>query len=140
MNKLSSTFVGGLIAIMILFNGTLANVLGNYQSTVIVHFIGLIGIMVVLLVRKSKIKIHKSVPLYAYSAGVIGVLPILFNNISFTVLGVSITLALGLLGQSVTSIVVDHYGLFNLTVVKFNKRKLVGLTIIIIGIVIMTIY
>ena len=140
MNKLSSGFVGGLIAIMILFNGTLANAIGNYQSTVIVHLVGLIGIIIILVIRKSKVKIYKSVPLYAYSAGVIGVLPIIFNNISFTVLGVSITLALGLLGQSVTSLVVDHYGMFNMTVVKFNKRKLVGLTIIIIGIVVMTIY
>jgi len=140
MNKLTSGFVGGLIAIMILFNGTLSNAIGNYQSTVIVHLVGLIGIIMILIVRKSKVRFYKSVPLYAYSAGVIGVLPILFNNISFTVLGVSITLALGLLGQSLTSLVVDHYGLFNMTVVKFNKRKLVGLTIIIIGIVIMTIY
>ena len=140
MNKLSSGFVGGLIAIMILFNGTLSNAIGNYQSTVIVHFVGLIGIIMILIVGKSKIRFFKSVPLYAYSAGVIGVLPILFNNISFAVLGVSITLALGLLGQSLTSLVVDHYGLFNMTVVKFNKRKLVGLTIIIIGILIMTIY
>jgi len=140
MNKLSSGFVGGLIAIMILFNGTLSNAIGNYQSTVIVHLVGLIGIIMILIVGKSKIRFFKSVPLYAYSAGVIGVLPILFNNISFAVLGVSITLALGLLGQSLTSLVVDHYGLFNMTVVKFNKRKLVGLTIIIIGILIMTIY
>lgn len=140
MNKLSSAFVGGLIAVMILFNGTLSNAVGNYQSSVIVHLVGLIGLIVILVVRKAKIKIHKSVPLYAYSAGIIGVLPIIFSNISFTVLGVSITLALGLLGQSVTSIVVDHYGLFDMTVVKFNKKKLVGLTIITIGIGIMTIY
>lgn len=140
MNKLSSAFVGGLIAVMILFNGTLANAIGNYQSSVIIHTVGLIGIIMILVVRKAKIKFYKSVPLYAYSAGVIGVIPIICNNIGFNVLGVSITLALGLLGQSVSSIIVDHYGLFNMTVSKFNKRKLVGLVIIIIGIVIMTIY
>lgn len=140
MNKLSSAFVGGLIAVMILFNGTLANAIGNYQSSVIIHTVGLIGIIVILVVRKSKIRFYKSVPLYAYSAGVVGVIPIICNNIGFNVLGVSITLALGLLGQSVSSIIVDHYGLFNMTVSKFNKRKLVGLVIIIIGIVIMTIY
>lgn len=140
MNKLSSAFVGGLIAVMILFNGTLANAIGNYQSSVIIHIVGLIGIVMILVVSKSKIKFYKSVPLYAYSAGVVGVIPIICNNIGFNVLGVSITLALGLLGQSVSSIIVDHYGLFNMTVLKFNKKKLVGLVIIIIGIVIMTIY
>lgn len=140
MNKITSAFVGGLIAIMIMFNGTLSKGIGNFQSSVIVHLVGLIGLIIFLIIRKSKIKFYKSVPLYAYSAGVIGVLPILFNNISFAVLGVSITLALGLLGQSVASVVVDHYGFFDMTIVKFNKKKLVGLTVIIIGIGIMTIY
>ena len=67
-------------------------------------------------------------------------IPIICNNIGFNVLGVSITLALGLLGQSVSSIVIDHYGFLGMTVSKFNKKKLVGLIIIIIGIGIMTIF
>lgn len=140
MNKLTSAFVGGLIAIMILFNGTLANAIGNYQSTMIVHLVGLMGILMILFIRKTKIKFYKSVPLYAYSAGVIGVLPIIFNNIAFNVLGVSVTLSLGLLGQSLMSIVIDHYGMFSMPIVQFNKRKILGLIVIVLGIAIMTIY
>lgn len=138
MHKLTSAFVGGLIALMILFNATLASYTGNYQSSIVVHFIGLMGISMVLLFRKSKIKWHKSVPLYAYSAGFIGVMPIIFNNISFNVVGVSITLALGLLGQSISSVIIDHFGFFEMKIIKFNKRKLIGLMIIVIGIVIMS--
>ena len=140
MNKLTSVFVGGLISLMILLNATLASYTGNYQSSIIVHLVGLIGISMVLVFRKSKIKWHKSVPLYAYSAGFIGVMPIIFNNISFNVIGVSITLALGLLGQSISSVLIDHYGFFEMKIIKFNKRKLIGLMIIIIGIVIMSLY
>lgn len=140
MNKLASAFVGSLIAIMILLNGTLASATGNYLSSVIIHFIGLIGIVLILILKKSKFKLYSSVPKYAYTAGLIGVLPILFNNIGFSVLGVSITLTLGMIGQSITAIIVDHFGLFNMPVVKFNKKKILGLLIILAGMVLMTVY
>lgn len=140
MNKLSSACVGGLIALMILFNGTLANAVGNYQSSVIIHLIGLLGLGLILWVRKSKIKFSKAVPWYAYTAGLIGVVPILCNNIGFNVLGISLTLALGLFGQSLSSIVIDHYGFFGMTVVKFNNKKWLGLGLIVAGIVIMTVF
>ena len=140
MNKLSSAFVGSLIAIMIFLNGTLANALGNYTSSVIIHGIGLIGIVVILVIGRSKVKFYKSVPKYAYTAGIIGVMPIIFNNIGFGVLGVSLTLALGMFGQSITAIIVDHYGLLGMPVVKFNKKKLIGLLIIMSGMIVMTVF
>lgn len=140
MNKLSSAVVGGLIAVMVLLNGTLSNALGNYQSSILIHATGGLGILLILLVRKTGIRFYKEVPKYAYLAGVIGVVPIIANNIGFRVLGVSITLALGLLGQSLISIVIDHYGLFGMEVIKFHWKKLIGLTTIIIGIIVMTIY
>lgn len=140
MNKLSSAFVGGLIAVMILLNGTLGNAIGNYAASVLIHAVGLIGIILILVISKSKVKFYKSVPLYAYTAGLIGVMPIIFNNIGFNYLGVSLTLTLGMFGQSLTSIVVDHFGLLGMPVVKFNKKKIIGLAIITAGMIIMTIY
>jgi len=140
MNRLSSVLVGALIAVMILLNGTLAQAIGNYTAAVIIHLVGLIGIIIILRVKKSRIKYYKSVPKYAYTAGLIGVMPIIFNNIGFNVLGVSLTLALGMFGQSLASIVVDHYGLLGMPVVKFNQKKIVGLGIIMVGMVIMTVF
>lgn len=140
MNNLISTFIGGLIAIMIMFNGTLSNAYGNYTSTVIIHIVGLFSIVLVLLVSKSRIKISKGIPLYLYSAGVIGVFTVLFTNLSFSKLGVSITLALGLLGQSLSSIIIDHFGLLEMKVVKFEKKKYIGLVIIVFGIYVMTVF
>lgn len=140
MNNLISTFIGGSIAVMIMFNGTLSNAYGNYTSTVIIHIVGLFSIIIVLIISKSKIRIHNGIPLYLYSAGIIGVFTVLFTNLSFSNLGVSITLALGLLGQSVSSIVIDHFGLLQMKVVKFEKKKYIGLFIITFGIFVMTVY
>ncbi len=140
MNNLISAFIGALIAIMIMFNGTLSNSFGNYMSTIIIHIVGLFFIVLILILSKSKIKIDSEVPLYLYSAGAIGVFTVLFNNLSFSILGVSIPIALGLLGQSLTSIVIDHFGLLGMKTLKFDKKKYIGLLLIIIGIFIMTIF
>ncbi|ERI91081.1 hypothetical protein HMPREF1982_03446 [Clostridiales bacterium oral taxon 876 str. F0540] len=140
MNNLISAFIGTLIAVMIMINGTLSNALGNYTSTMIIHIIGLITIILVLLTSRQKLTITKSVPFYLYSAGAIGVFTVLFNNLTFSSLGVSLTLALGLLGQSVSSVVIDHFGLLGMKVMKYQKKKLIGLVFIISGIVIMAVF
>ncbi len=140
MYNLYSGLIGVLIAIMLVFNGVLASNIGNYSSTVIIHIIGLIGISFVLIINKAKFDYYKDIPLHLYSAGAIGVFTVLFNNISFNHLGVSLTLALALLGQSFASVVIDHYGLLGMEVVKFKRDKILGLILISLGIVIMSLY
>ena len=138
MNYFVSVFTGVILAIMVSLNGVVSNAAGNYASSVIIHFIGLIGIIFVLIFTKSKIKNLKGIPFYMFSGGLIGVLTVLFTNASSGVLGVSLTVSLTLLGQLVTSLVIDNFGYFNMPVVKFDKRKILGLVIIITGIYVMT--
>lgn len=140
MYSLYSAFIGMLITIMIGLNGTLSNLLGNYTSSIIVHFAGLSAVILVLFIKKNKVTFKRELPLYLYSAGAIGVLILLFNNVTFNAIGVSLTVALGLLGQSIASIVIDSYGLFNMKLVRFNKKKILGFMFISIGIIIMTFY
>ena len=118
----------------------LANNIGNYPSVIIIHIIGLIGISFILIINKVKLNLGKDIPIYLYSAGAIGVFTVSFNNLSFNHLGVSLTLALGLLGQSVASVVIDHFGLLGMKVIKFKKEKMLGLIIICLGIMTMTLY
>lgn len=54
MNYFISIFTGIILAIMISLNGQVSNIAGNYASSVIIHFIGLIGIILVLIFTKSK--------------------------------------------------------------------------------------
>ena len=140
MYKLYSGLIGVLISVMIAFNGILSNNIGNYPSVIVIHIIGLIGISFILIINKVKLNFGKNIPIYLYSAGAIGVFTVLFNNLSFNTLGVSLTLALGLLGQSVASVVIDHYGLLGMKVIKFKKEKMLGFIIISLGIMTMTLY
>jgi transporter family-2 protein len=123
-----------------MFNGVLSQNLGNYPASAIIHFLGLIIISLVLTVKRIRINLCRDIPLYLYIGGFLGVFTILFNNIGFSHLGASLTLALGLLGQTIASIVIDHFGLLGMEIVKFRKEKLAGLIAISLGIVIMTVY
>ncbi|RDY27846.1 DMT family transporter [Romboutsia weinsteinii] len=139
MNYIISIFTGVLLALMVSLNGTVGEVAGNYASSVIIHVIGLIGIIIVLIATKSKLQNLKGIPFYMYTGGLIGVLTVIFTNVSFSKLGASLTISVGLFGQLITSIIIDHFGLFNLPVNKFNKKKIIGFSIIILGIFVMTI-
>ncbi|MDF2880337.1 MAG: putative rane protein [Clostridiaceae bacterium] len=140
MYNILSAIMGALIAIMIMFNGTLSNSSGNYFSIIVIHLVGLFSIILVIMVSKSKLQVNKSLPLYLYSGGAIGVFTVLFNNLSFTALGVSLPLALGLLGQAISSIIIDHFGLLDMKTIPFRKDKIIGLLLVILGIFIMAIF
>ncbi len=139
MYNFLSLFTGVLITIMISFNGILSSYIGNYTSTLIIHIIGFIILTLVLLFKKYKIKLSKNIPIILYSAGVIGVFTVLFNTISFSALGASLTISLGLLGQTVSSLVIDSFGLMKMQKIEFQRKKIFGVSIIILGIVIMAV-
>lgn len=140
MYNLLSAFIGALITFMIFVNSTLSGQIDGYLASVVIHVVGLIGIVMILIVKKLKISFDKTIPLYLYSAGIIGVFTVLSNNLTFNKIGASLTLALGLFGQVVASILIDHFGIIGMKKIAFDKRKFIGLFIIVIGISVMTIF
>jgi len=133
---ITSLLMGILLAVMVTLNGKLSNQYGIYSATVIMHVIGFISILVILLVKREKpfIKLHNW---FLYLGGAIGVITIVFNNLAFGRISVSAILALGLLGQIVTGLLIDQFGFINMPKHSFKKQKSIGLLLIIIGIVIM---
>ena len=138
MYNFLSLLIGVTIAIMVAINGELSLGLGNYFSLVVIHLVGFIAILAVMLYKKIKISFRNGLPLYLYSAGAISIFTVMFNNLSYAALGVSIPVALGLLGQIITSLAFDHYGFLGMPKIHFHKEKLIGLLIIVVGISIMT--
>lgn len=140
MFNILSIFIGSLIALMTSFNGLLSTYTGNYLSSIIIHLVGLISVTCIICIKKSKLTFQKSLPLYLYSAGIIGVFTVLFNNFTFIPLGATLTMALGLFGQTISSIIIDHFGLLETKISKFNYQKFIGLGFIVLGLIIMIIY
>ena len=138
MYNFLSLLIGALVAIMVAFNGELSNGLGTYSSLVIIHLIGFVIILGILFYKRIKISFENSLPFYLYSAGAISVFTVMFNNLSYPVLGISLPVALGLLGQLIASLAFDHYGFLGVQKIKFENKKIFGLLIIVIGISIMT--
>lgn len=138
MNYIISILIGAMISLMCMFNGTLSDTYGNYTSSIMIHLVGLLLMIAILVIKKTKVNIKKDIPLYLYSAGAVGVFSVVLTNISFVNLGALSTMAIGLLGQSFISIIIDHFGILGMKENKFKCKKLIGLSIIIIGIFAMT--
>jgi len=64
---------------------------------------------------------------------------VIFNSYCFVKIGATLTLTLGLFGQMIFSAIVDHYGLFGMTKVPMNPKKMLGFTVVSAGVLLMTI-
>ena len=134
MTVFFSVLSGALIAAMILVNGDLGITLCNYHATAFVHLSGLAAISLVLAFRREPVRgTLCAAPWQNYLGGFVGILAVLGNNLSFAALGVSATLALGLLGQTAAALLVDSFGWFGAQKLKFDKRRLVGALLIAAG-------
>lgn len=130
---------GVMIALMISFNGLLAQQVGNNESLIIIHLVGLIGTSIIFLISRNKLKSIKGLPKFLFLGGAIGIFNVTLNNVCFDKLGVALTISLGLMGQLIASMFIDHFGLLGIKKNKINIRKLTGIAIMSIGIVVMII-
>ncbi|MCL1999193.1 MAG: DMT family transporter [Turicibacter sp.] len=126
---------GVVISVMIAVNGGLTGVYGLYLATAIIHATGLILISTIAWIKKDRVFVKH--PWFLYTGGFIGIVTIMSNNLAFGRISLSAILALGLLGQTITGIAVDQYGLLGMPKYSFNKSKLIGLILIIGGIAVM---
>lgn len=135
-----SILSGFIVSIMIAMNSDLSSAMGVYISTAFIHFSGLVIIVTILKSKKLSMKFDKNISFYWYSGGAMGILTTVFQNVTVSNLGVSKTLALGLFGQSVVSILIEHYGWFETSKKLVKKKQLIGIGLILSGIIVMFIY
>jgi transporter family-2 protein len=129
-----SVLAGILISVMVVINGQLTETYGIYSATVMIHVVGLLFISTLVAVKRKSLKPAKKLPFYFYLGGAVGVGTVVFNNMAFGHISISAILALGLLGQILTSLVVDQFGFFNMARHPFSARKLPGIALVIVGI------
>jgi transporter family-2 protein len=135
-----SILSGILLSIMIAMNSDLSSTIGVYYSVAFIHFIGLVIIIIIMRIKKISMKYQKNIHWYWYSGGAIGILTTVFQNLTVSNMGVSKTLALALFGQSMISIIIEHYGWFETPIKNVNKKQFLGIGLILSGIIIMFVY
>lgn len=125
------------VATLVAINGELTFVHGIHMSNLIIHIVGLVIVSFTALLRKERVFKIKGLPIILFLGGLIGYFTTLFNNMAIGRISVTAILALSLLGQAATSLVIDQFGFFDMPVRKFSFSKLMGLAVTCLGIVLL---
>ena len=128
---------GAILAIMVFLNGMQSSIIGPYMSTLIFHAIGFILIIIISIIKKNRLSNLKEIPFMFFLPGILSVITILLNNISIPKIGLTLAIGVTLFGQLVMSSLVDHFGLFGMPINRFMKEKILGFSIISLGIIVM---
>lgn len=104
--------ISGVInTVTVMQNGQLTAFYGSYSGTVLIHLTGLLAILLCTAFNRKALPARQKAPLWMYLGGVVGVGTVVFITSAYGGVGVTAITALGLLGQTLTSIFVDHFGL-----------------------------
>lgn len=137
MYDLLAILTGVIISVMVLLNGGLTQSYGTYLAAVIIHIVGVIFAITLCIIKKQKFNRKSQAPLWAYLGGAIGVLTTLFSNYAFGRITMTSIIALGLLGQSLTSVLLDAFGLLGSQKRPLNKFSIIGFLPAIAGVYLM---
>jgi len=137
MYQFLALLTGMLISVMVSVNGNLSGSFGVFYAAVIIHIAGVIFSFFLCLLRGEKLFRAADVPPWAYLGGVIGVLTTLFNNYSCAYISMTSIVALGLLGQCISSNILDAFGLFGMKKRPIRGSVWFGIALSCVGVVIM---
>lgn len=126
---LIAAFSGVAMAIQGSINSALGKVIGLWESTFIVHLVGLLVVSLLLFICKlgdgCLADIVKA-PWYSYLGGILGVIIIYSVVLSIPKVGVAPATTAIVLGQVLTAGLVDHLGLFGLNRIPFSLYNVLG--------------
>lgn len=125
---------GWLITLMVLFNGTLATYGTLLFSSWVPHATGTVVALILLAIAKPAKASIKRAPLWAYLGGVSGALTVVFTSAAVnSPLALSGTIAVGLAGQVVFSLIADMRGMFGMPKHNPTVRDMIALNFIVAG-------
>ena len=129
---------GGLIPLQSAVNAKLGQYLTHPLYATFVSFLGgLLGIIVLIICVHPPVPSKDSltqIPWYLYTGGLFGVVFVTTVLVLVPRVGVATMLATAITGQLIVSMLVDHYGWFGAPVHPISIHRLVGLTCLISGV------
>lgn len=132
-----SILAGTIIAAQNVFSTRISEKVGMWETTAVVHLIGLIFaiIMAYILGDGSYSNVSDVNKLYLL-AGAIGVIIIFSVMMGISTLGASFSIALMVISQLSFATVIDTFGLFGTEKIPFDITKLLGIVIMIAGVIV----
>jgi transporter family-2 protein len=126
---------GIAVALQGQFMGVMDRVLGTRESIFVTYAGGgLIITLLMLAFRGSHLKNWQAVPWYAFGTGILGL--IIVGSIGYVVprLGVAKGFTLIVASQFVIAALIDHFGFFGAGVRPLDLTRLLGLSLILLGV------
>lgn len=133
---------GGLLTLMVWFNGTLAVTGSLLFASWVPHVTGsILAIIVLLCLRPQKAKPATKIPWWAYLGGISGAVTVMLTSATMaTTLAISGTIALGLAGQMIFSLIADKWGMMGLPQRDPTRRDMIALALIMGGSIILVFF
>ena len=132
---------GAMLPVQAGFNHKMGRAIASPEyASFISFFIGTIGLFVYLLFIKQDLgTVSQSIsaPWYTWVAGILGAFYVTTIIIMTPRLGVALTFGLIVTGQMLLSILLDHFGLLGMPVRPINWLKVIGITCLIIGVIVL---
>jgi transporter family-2 protein len=130
------------LSVQVGMNSQLRRTLQNANSAALISFlVGTAGLLVLLLVTRAEMPSRDtfaSVPLWAWFGGLLGAFYVASSTVVASQLGTSSLLALALLGQLATALVIDHFGWLGLPEVPLTLTRLSGVGLLAAGVWLIT--
>lgn len=138
LHLLAAFGTGGLLTLMVYFNGELGRYGSPLFSSWAAHGTGTVAAVILLAImwrrRPKSSDARPRAPLWAYLGGLSGAITVMLTSTTVnTPLGLAGTLALGLAGQVVFSLAADLWGLFGLPSRKLSSRDFGALALVVAG-------
>ena len=128
---------GMLLSIQSVFNTRVSEKVGLWETTAVVHAIGLAFALFIILFTGSEgfKKIGEVNSLYLFG-GTFGVIIVFSIMKGVSSLGAAYAIAVLMIAQLLVATIIDSYGLFGMPSVKLGLTKILGILTMIIGIII----
>jgi transporter family-2 protein len=127
--------LGGIaVGIQTPMSGTMGQRVGSISASLIIHVGGALVSLIILLMRGGEnIGQWRSLPVYTLGAGVFGVILYLTINVSFPKVGATTAIVLIIVGQLITGLVIDQFGLLGVTARPIDLSRAVAVVLLFSG-------
>lgn len=141
--SLVAFLTGAVISVMVLFNTEFGNMSSNETSIIINQIVGILSLTIVMLAtakNKNLNPVRKPSKWYMYFGGCFGLIILVCNFYGVLYLGVTLSMACAVFGQSLMGLIMDLTGFMGMEKRKTNYKKIISIAISFIGILIMSIF
>lgn len=129
-----TAIAGVSLSLLKAVNAALGERVGLMESSFISHFVGAVVAACLLVVGIRTGHFHiDGIPFYFFLGGCLGLFMIVMINYAFPIIGAMATLICMILSQLISSLIVDHCGLFNACVIKMDSGRIIGVILVMIG-------